>query len=107
MTRSHRAFHRRCGRSWLLAVALGFGLALALRPPPDDPPAAAVTAAMSVGFRAVQWNRDKLVYDGVLVAAVALYIVVFLVVGAWLDPPQDELAEIDLRIRALRQLRPS
>jgi hypothetical protein len=28
---------------------------------------------MSVGFRAVQWNRDKLVYDGLLLAAVALY----------------------------------
>ena len=28
---------------------------------------------MSVGFRAVQWNRDKLVYDGILLAAVAIY----------------------------------
>ena len=26
---------------------------------------------MSVGFRAVQWNRDKLVYDGILLCAVA------------------------------------
>ena len=32
---------------------------------------------MSVGFRAVQWNRDKLVYDGILLAAVALYIAGF------------------------------
>jgi nitrite reductase/ring-hydroxylating ferredoxin subunit/DMSO/TMAO reductase YedYZ heme-binding membrane subunit len=55
---------------------------------------------MSVGFRAVQWNRDKLVYDGLLLAAVALYIAGFLVVGARLEPPKDALGEIDLRIRA-------
>ena len=29
---------------------------------------------MSVDIRAVQWNRDKLVYDGILIAAVALFI---------------------------------
>ena len=37
---------------------------------------------MSVGFRAVQWNRTKLVYDGILLAAVALYIGGFIVVDA-------------------------
>jgi len=55
---------------------------------------------MSVGFRAVQWNRDKLVYDGLLLAAVALYVTVFLVVVPRLEPPKDVLGEIDLRIRA-------
>jgi nitrite reductase/ring-hydroxylating ferredoxin subunit/DMSO/TMAO reductase YedYZ heme-binding membrane subunit len=55
---------------------------------------------MSVGFRAVQWNRDKLVYDGVLIAAGALYIGTFLIVGARLDPPEDLPGEVDLRIRA-------
>jgi nitrite reductase/ring-hydroxylating ferredoxin subunit/DMSO/TMAO reductase YedYZ heme-binding membrane subunit len=55
---------------------------------------------MSVGFRAVQWNRDKLVYDALLLAAVALYIAGFLVVVARLEPPKDALGEIDLRIRA-------
>jgi len=55
---------------------------------------------MSVGFRAVQWNRDKLIYDGVLLAGVALYIGIFLIVGAQLDPPQDVPGEVDLRIRA-------
>jgi hypothetical protein len=29
---------------------------------------------MSSAFRAVQWNRTKLVYDGILLASVALYI---------------------------------
>jgi nitrite reductase/ring-hydroxylating ferredoxin subunit/DMSO/TMAO reductase YedYZ heme-binding membrane subunit len=55
---------------------------------------------MSVGFRAVQWNRDKLVYDGVLLAVVALYVTVFLIVVPRLEPPKDALGEIDLRIRA-------
>ena len=55
---------------------------------------------MSVGFRAVQWNRDKLVYDALLLTAVALYIAGFLVVVARLEPPKDALGEIDLRIRA-------
>lgn len=55
---------------------------------------------MSAGFRAVQWNRTKLVYDGVLLAGVALYIGGYLVLAYWLDPPKDLLAAIDLRIRA-------
>jgi nitrite reductase/ring-hydroxylating ferredoxin subunit/DMSO/TMAO reductase YedYZ heme-binding membrane subunit len=54
---------------------------------------------MSIGFRAVQWNRDKLVYDGLLLAAVALYVTAFLIVVPRLDPPKDVLGEIDLRIR--------
>ena len=29
---------------------------------------------MSVGFRAVQWNRDKLIYDAILLVGVAVYI---------------------------------
>jgi hypothetical protein len=52
---------------------------------------------MSVGFRAVQWNRDKLVYDGLLLAVLALYVTVFLIVVARLEPPKDVLGEIDLR----------
>ena len=55
---------------------------------------------MSVGFRAVQWNRRKLVYDAILLAAVALYIGTFIVWRYWLDPPKDQPAAIDLRIRA-------
>jgi nitrite reductase/ring-hydroxylating ferredoxin subunit/DMSO/TMAO reductase YedYZ heme-binding membrane subunit len=55
---------------------------------------------MSTGFRAVQWNRAKLGYDGILLAGVALYISAYLALVYWLDPPKDEPAAIDLRIRA-------
>ena len=55
---------------------------------------------MSAGFRAVQWNRTKLVYDGILLAGVALYIGAYLTLVYWLDPPKDQPAAIDLRIRA-------
>src|SRR6516225_9771056 len=55
---------------------------------------------MSAGFRAVQWNRAQLVYDGILLAGVVLYIGAYLTLVYWLDPPKDQLAAIDLRIRA-------
>src|SRR4029453_11555059 len=55
---------------------------------------------MSSAFRAVQWNRTKLVYDGILLAGVALYIGAYLILAYWLDPPKDLPAAIDVRIRA-------
>jgi nitrite reductase/ring-hydroxylating ferredoxin subunit/DMSO/TMAO reductase YedYZ heme-binding membrane subunit len=55
---------------------------------------------MSAGFRAVQWNRTKLVYDAILIAAVALYIGGFIAIAAWLDEPDDLPGWIDLRLRA-------
>ena len=55
---------------------------------------------MSAGFRAVQWNRAKLVYDGILLAGVTLYIGTYILLSVWLDPPKDEPAAIDIRIRA-------
>jgi nitrite reductase/ring-hydroxylating ferredoxin subunit/DMSO/TMAO reductase YedYZ heme-binding membrane subunit len=55
---------------------------------------------MSTGFRAVQWNRRKLVYDAILLAGVALYIGAYLILAHRLDPPKDLPAAIDLRIRA-------
>ena len=55
---------------------------------------------MSAGFHAVQWNRAKLVYDGVLLAGVTLYIGTYILLSVWLDPPKDEPAAIDIRIRA-------
>ena len=56
---------------------------------------------MSVGFQAVQWNRAKYVYDGVLLAGVVLYLGAFMIVGSWLTPPKNAAEWIDLRIRAL------
>jgi nitrite reductase/ring-hydroxylating ferredoxin subunit/DMSO/TMAO reductase YedYZ heme-binding membrane subunit len=55
---------------------------------------------MSVGFKAVQWNRDKLIYDAILLSAVALFISTFIAAEAWLHAPKDIGGWIDLRIRA-------
>jgi nitrite reductase/ring-hydroxylating ferredoxin subunit/DMSO/TMAO reductase YedYZ heme-binding membrane subunit len=55
---------------------------------------------MSVGFKAVQWGREKLVYDGILLAAVTLYIAGFIGVSYRIEPPKDLAAAIDVRIRA-------
>jgi hypothetical protein len=56
---------------------------------------------MSAGFRAVQWNRAKLVYDAILVAGVTLYIAFFIAIGRWwLSPPDDPARWEDLGIRA-------
>ena len=41
MRRAHRSFHRLLWPVLALAVALGFGMALALRPLPDTPAATA------------------------------------------------------------------
>ena len=54
---------------------------------------------MSVGFRAVQWNRDKLVYDAILIAAVIAYIVGFGSLYKYLYPPKDLPEAIDVWIR--------
>src|SRR5262245_56929869 len=56
--------------------------------------------AMSVGFRAVQWNRAKLVYDGILLAAVVIYLGAFILIDAPLDPPKNGPAVVDLLICA-------
>lgn len=55
---------------------------------------------MSAGFRAVQWNRTKLVYDAILLACVTLFIGVFMLIGALSHPPSDAAAWINLRINA-------
>jgi nitrite reductase/ring-hydroxylating ferredoxin subunit/DMSO/TMAO reductase YedYZ heme-binding membrane subunit len=55
---------------------------------------------MSVGFRAVQWNRTKLIYDAVLLGAVALFLTIFFVAHWRLQPPKDHLEAIDIGIRA-------
>lgn len=55
---------------------------------------------MSAGFRAVQWNRDKIIYDAILLAAVASFIGIFLFVSLTSHPPKDRPDEIDRFIRA-------
>jgi hypothetical protein len=45
MTRGHRAFHRMLWPALALAVALGFTMALVLRPPPEQPEPPATEAA--------------------------------------------------------------
>ena len=56
---------------------------------------------MSAGFKAVQWNRRKIVYDAILVAAVVLFVGTFMTIGAFRNPPADTPAWINLRIKAL------
>ena len=55
---------------------------------------------MSAGFRAVQWNRKKIIYDAILLACVIGFIGTFTLIGAINHPPADEAARIDLRINA-------
>jgi len=55
---------------------------------------------MSVGFRAVQWNRDKLVYDGILLAAISIFIAGFAAIHWQWHPPKNLPDAIDIWIRA-------
>ena len=55
---------------------------------------------MSVGFRAVQWNRDKYVYDAILICAVVSFLTIFCVLYWKWHPPKDYLEAVDIAIRA-------
>ncbi len=55
---------------------------------------------MSVGFRAVQWNRAKLTYDVIIIVAVALFVSVFAALGWHWHPPKNLPDAIDIWIRA-------
>ena len=56
---------------------------------------------MSIAFRAVQWNRRKIVYDAILLGGVALYVGIFMGLGRWgLGTAGDRATWEDLRIRA-------
>src|ERR1700692_1082503 len=55
---------------------------------------------MSVGLRAVQWNRDKLVYDGILLAGVVLYLTGYMLIAWSTEHPKGLPDEIDQWIRA-------
>ena len=52
---------------------------------------------MSAAYRGVQWNRQKKIYDGILLAAVGLYVAGFI----WLTPLFDPNADLmNVRMRA-------
>lgn len=55
---------------------------------------------MSVGLRAVQWNRQKRVYDAILLACTALYIAGYVAIGYSTEPPEKPADAVDLWIRA-------
>jgi nitrite reductase/ring-hydroxylating ferredoxin subunit/DMSO/TMAO reductase YedYZ heme-binding membrane subunit len=55
---------------------------------------------MSVGFRAVQWNSNKIVYDAILIAAVVAYLAGFTAIYWRLHPPPNVPDAIDILIRA-------
>jgi nitrite reductase/ring-hydroxylating ferredoxin subunit/DMSO/TMAO reductase YedYZ heme-binding membrane subunit len=56
---------------------------------------------MSVGFRAVQWNRHKQVYDLVVIAGIAVYVAGFLALAPFLAPADHPVTWEILRTRAL------
>ena len=69
MRRPHRTAHRVLWPA--LAVLVGIALGDVARDAGAAAGAAAGRdrgAAMSVGFKAVQWNREKLIYDAILLA---------------------------------------
>jgi nitrite reductase/ring-hydroxylating ferredoxin subunit/DMSO/TMAO reductase YedYZ heme-binding membrane subunit len=55
---------------------------------------------MSAGFRAVQWSRDKIVYDAVVVGAAAVYVAGFAAIAWQASPPKNLPDAIDIWIRA-------
>ena len=56
---------------------------------------------MSLGFRAVQWNPAKVVYDAVLAGAVAAYLGGFIAFGLADKPPPTADEWTDLQLKAL------
>ena len=56
---------------------------------------------MSVGYTPVQWNRNKVVYDRVLVAGVLAYLALFVLGGKLLHPAGEHFSEEVLLLRAL------
>jgi len=55
---------------------------------------------MSVGFRAVQWNRTKCIYDGIVLACVIVYVGAYVTIGSWTNPPKNLADVIGLRVDA-------
>lgn len=43
---------------------------------------------MSTGYRAIQWGRAKKIYDVILAAAVAAFIIAFVIIGGRMLQPK-------------------
>ena len=56
---------------------------------------------MSAGFRAVQWNRHKIIYDALLIAGMALYVASFLGLAPLIWPSNPPITWEIMRIRAI------
>ena len=54
---------------------------------------------MSAGYRAVQWNRQKLVYDAIMLGGVALYIVAFVLIVSTGSGAADVTVRIPIKQR--------
>jgi len=59
---------------------------------------------VSVGYKAVQWNPHKRVYDLVIVGSIAAYLAVFMAAGMLLFPAPGNISPEVLAIRALGTL---
>jgi nitrite reductase/ring-hydroxylating ferredoxin subunit/DMSO/TMAO reductase YedYZ heme-binding membrane subunit len=55
---------------------------------------------MSAGFQAVMWNKQKIIYDVILVVAILAYLTAFNLIEGALHPPKNLPEAIDLEIRA-------
>jgi nitrite reductase/ring-hydroxylating ferredoxin subunit/DMSO/TMAO reductase YedYZ heme-binding membrane subunit len=55
---------------------------------------------IGTGFRAVQWNRSKIVYDAIVLACVIAFVATFLTVAWWMNPPKNAAEAIGMRIQA-------
>lgn len=56
---------------------------------------------MSVGFKAVQWNRDKYIYDAILIGAVAIFMAAFVSIYWVVRPPKNLPDAIDIWVRGM------
>jgi nitrite reductase/ring-hydroxylating ferredoxin subunit/DMSO/TMAO reductase YedYZ heme-binding membrane subunit len=52
---------------------------------------------MSVHYQPVLWNRQKIIYDAILLIAVGIYLYLFMTVPKWIDP---DIKPQELEIRA-------
>jgi hypothetical protein len=101
MTRGQRTFHRLIWPALGLVIALGVALALYLREPPPARDRFRWREPVSgAGFRAVQWNRHKIIYDAIVLACVIVFVTTFLAIASWMYPPKNAEEAMGLRIQA-------